>query len=85
MQGDQEKKLGLSYSQELMDRSKMSEIPRMQVDFYNFIVMPAFQILYDFLGDAVLPWRQAIQSNLEKWKELKESGIPYHFESRILE
>jgi hypothetical protein len=80
LQGDEEKRLGLPYSAEIMDRSKQSEIPRMQVDFYNFIVLPAYQILYSFLGEEVKPWLEAIQRNLHEWKNLKDSGVPYVLE-----
>ncbi len=37
LQGDEEMRMGLPFSAELMDRKKLPEIPRMQVDFYNFI------------------------------------------------
>ena len=77
LQGDQERKLGLGYSSEIMDRSKMAEIPRMQVDFLKFVVIPAFEILYDFLGDAISPWMKTLNQNLNQWKEMETAGIPY--------
>jgi cAMP and cAMP-inhibited cGMP 3',5'-cyclic phosphodiesterase 10 len=52
-QGDQEKSLNIPYTSELTDRSKQSEIPRMQVGFYNFVVIPAFESLYSILGEPV--------------------------------
>jgi cAMP and cAMP-inhibited cGMP 3',5'-cyclic phosphodiesterase 10 len=76
-QGDEEKKLGLGYSSEIMDRSKMGEIPRMQVDFLKVIVLPAFAILYDFLGEPISPWIDSLNDNLNNWKSLETSGIPY--------
>ena len=76
-QGDEEKKLGLGFSSEIMDRSKMAEIPRMQVDFLKVIVVPAFEILYDFLGDSISPWVDSLKENMNRWKELESSGIPY--------
>lgn len=76
-QGDEEKRLGLPYSSEIMDRSKMSQIPRMQVEFLKAIVMPAFSILYDFLGEPISPWIKILNENLSKWQELEDSGIPY--------
>lgn len=85
LQGDEEKKLGLNYSSELMDRSNISEIPRMQIDFYHFCVLPAYEILYLFLGEPVKPWLDAIKYNITCWKAIKDSGEPYYFESQKLE
>lgn len=76
-QGDEERKLGLPYSSEIMDRSNMSQIPRMQVDFLKHIVMPAFSILYDFLGESISPWIKSLTENSSKWQELQNSGTPY--------
>ena len=83
LQGDQERKLGLKYSAELMDRSKMPEIPRMQVDFYSFIVIPAFEILYGFLGAPVKPLYDSVIENQGQWRKLKDLGVPYHFDSKF--
>ncbi|KAH9245060.1 hypothetical protein BASA81_017477 [Batrachochytrium salamandrivorans] len=77
LQGDEELRLGLRLSGELMDRNKTAEIPRMQVDFYNFVVIPAFDCLYGLLGDSVQIMREGVIDNRAKWKDLKDSGIPY--------
>ena len=53
----------------------------MQVDFYKFIAVPAFEMLHGFLGEPVKPLLDSVILNCEKWTELKESGIPYFFES----
>ncbi|KAL2918075.1 3',5'-cyclic-nucleotide phosphodiesterase [Polyrhizophydium stewartii] len=78
-QGDEEKRLGMRLSGELMDRAKMPEIPRMQLDFYNFVVTPAFEQLFGLLGEPVKALLDAVMANRAKWKELKESGVPYKF------
>lgn len=77
-QGDEERKLGLAYSSEIMDRSKMNQVPRMQVEFLKLIVMPAFEILYDFLGESISPWIKSLSQNLGKWMDLENSEIPYN-------
>jgi cGMP-dependent 3',5'-cyclic phosphodiesterase len=76
-QGDEEKKLGLPYSSEIMDRSKMNQVPRMQVEFLKHIVVPAFETLYDFLGESISPWIESLDENLRKWQQLENSGTPY--------
>ncbi len=85
LQGDQERKLGLKYSAELMDRTKMADIPRMQVDFYSFIVIPAFEILYSFLGESVKPLYDSVIENQNQWRKLKDLGVPYSFETKIMD
>ena len=62
-QGDQERSLGIPYTSELTDRSKQSEIPRMQVGFYNFVVIPAFDTLYSILGQPVKNLLDACKEN----------------------
>jgi hypothetical protein len=76
-QGDQEKALGLRYSQELMDRSKMPEIPRMQVSFFQFIVVPAFNQLQAVFGNPVNLLIESVSVNKSKWEELRDNGIEY--------
>ncbi|KAI8925946.1 hypothetical protein BC831DRAFT_400568 [Entophlyctis helioformis] len=78
-QGDEEKRLGMRLSAELMDRDKTPEIPRMQYDFYNFIVVPAYEQLFGFLGERVKPQYDAVLANKAKWKDLKDSGVAYKF------
>ena len=78
-QGDEEHRLGLRISAEIMDRTKMGEIPRMQSDFYNFVVMPAFDLLKGFLGDQVKNLHDGVTTNHKRWKALADSKIKYKF------
>jgi hypothetical protein len=78
-QGDQEKALGLNYSSELVDRSKMPEIPRMQVGFYKFVVSPAFELLHSVFGQKVLDMCQSVRYNEQQWVKLNESKLQFKF------
>ncbi len=62
-QGDEEQRLGMNYTSELTDRSKATEIPRMQVGFYNFVVIPAFEALQSLLGEPVSHLLQVCKNN----------------------
>ncbi|KAI8911140.1 hypothetical protein EDD86DRAFT_189657 [Gorgonomyces haynaldii] len=79
VQGDQEKALGVPYSSELMDRAKASEIPRMQLGFYSFVVMPAFETLYQVFGEGTKHVLDSVEKNKKNWQTMKESGQPYTF------
>jgi hypothetical protein len=68
--------MGLIISQE-MDRSKMSEIPKMQVAFYEFIVIPAFKLLHDIFGKQGKSFIDTILANKSKWEELRDNGTKY--------
>jgi 3'5'-cyclic nucleotide phosphodiesterase len=72
-QGDQELGLGLRLSAELMDRAKMPDIPRMQVGFYKFIVVPAFDTLKDVFGKHVAELHESVKVNLAKWEDLRNN------------
>jgi hypothetical protein len=78
-QGDQEKALGLKFSAELVDRAKMPEIPRMQVGFYKFVVMPAYDLLYQVFQKNVKELHDSVKQNQANWQELHDSGKPYVF------
>ncbi len=79
-QGDAERKLGLPYSANLMDRSNINQIPKMQDDFFNVIVLPAFELL-----QKCLPETEALLKNIRlnhtKWKELLETKTAYQIEA----
>lgn len=62
-QGDKEQKLGIPFTSELTDRSKAGEIPRMQVGFYDFVVIPAFQTLHSILGEPVKKMLESCEAN----------------------
>lgn len=49
----------------------------MQVGFYNFIVLPAYETLHGVFGDPVIDLVGSINKNLAKWKELENSGTKY--------
>jgi GAF domain-containing protein len=80
-QGDKEKEMGMPYSSELTDRSKKSEIPRMQVGFFNFVVIPAFECLYKVMGEPTKHLLDAVLKNRDEWDKLQEGGTPYGYES----
>lgn len=74
-QGDEEQKLGLPYSSELTNRNNAKEIPRMQVGFYNNVVIPAFESLYSILGAPVKEMLTGCLANQKEWERLKDSGL----------
>lgn len=76
-QGDEEQKLGLPYTSELTNRGNAKEIPRMQIGFYNFVVIPAFESLHLLLGSPVKDLLSKCTTILKEWEKLKDSGIPY--------
>ncbi|KAI8902955.1 hypothetical protein BC833DRAFT_4356 [Globomyces pollinis-pini] len=77
LQGDEEKKMGLPYSADLMNREKEPEIPRMQVDFMNFVVIPAFECLQSMLGEPVTHLVDGVKKNCDNWRELMNASGPY--------
>ncbi|KAJ3314105.1 cGMP-specific 3',5'-cyclic phosphodiesterase [Boothiomyces sp. JEL0838] len=78
LQGDEEKRLGMPYSSELTNRNNASEIPRMQVGFYDFVVIPAFDLLIKFLDHSIIKELHSnILVNKAKWQELHASNTKY--------
>ena len=75
-QGDEERRLGLPLSANLMDRNNVHEIPSMQVGFYTGIVTPAFELLSGIFPQTKTLLEQ-VQNNFNHWKELLDSGIKY--------
>lgn len=80
-QGEKEKELGLPYSAELVDRAKMKEIPRMQIGFYKFVVLPAFETLSGVFATSKVcqEMNDSVKENLSRWEELQTSGASYSF------
>ncbi|KAJ3048390.1 cGMP-specific 3',5'-cyclic phosphodiesterase, partial [Rhizophlyctis rosea] len=76
VQGEEERRMNLPYSAELMDRSKSVEIPRMQLGFMDFIVRPAYELLDKMLDGVTGQLMDAVKRNMEEWRKLKESGEP---------
>ncbi|KAJ3323631.1 hypothetical protein HDU76_013604 [Blyttiomyces sp. JEL0837] len=81
-QGDEEIKLGLTYSSELVNRANEPQIPRMQVDFYTNIVTPAFETLEAVMGEQVQFLMNRVRENEQKWKSLRDSGTPYKISTK---
>ncbi|KAJ3323585.1 cGMP-specific 3',5'-cyclic phosphodiesterase [Boothiomyces sp. JEL0866] len=78
LQGDEEKRLGMPYSSELTNRDNASDIPRMQVGFYNFVVIPAFDLLLKFIDHQIVKeFHSNILVNKSKWQELHDSKAKY--------
>ncbi|KAI9333274.1 hypothetical protein BDR26DRAFT_806005 [Obelidium mucronatum] len=76
-QGDEEKKLGLPISADIMNRENEHQIPKMQVDFYKFIVFPAFQIFNGIIGEKSNHLMEEVKNNAKHWAELAENGVKY--------
>ncbi|KAJ3142019.1 hypothetical protein HK100_003882 [Physocladia obscura] len=76
-QGEQEKKLGLPFSAEIMNRENESQIPRMQVDFYKHIVLPAFDIFHGIVGSKSDKLLIEVNNNAKNWADLAGSGMNY--------
>ena len=66
-QGDAEKELGLEVSF-LCDRDTV-EIPKSQVGFINFAIMPLFMVLVEKIPE-MDPMIKNINENRSKWEEL---------------
>lgn len=77
-QGDEELKLGLPISANLMDRKNMPEIPSMQVGFFNAIVIPAFELMAATVPETEI-LSESVKQNLMKWKELLDEKVHYEF------
>jgi hypothetical protein len=75
-QGDEERRLGLPISANLMDRNNMHEIPSMQVGFFTAIVTPAFELLAGTLPKTKV-LLDAVKDNYVQWKNLLESKVQY--------
>eukprot|EP00049_Salpingoeca_infusionum_P017470 m.353088 g.353088 ORF g.353088 m.353088 type:complete len:607 (-) comp16680_c0_seq1:195-2015(-) len=78
-QGDLEKALGTSSEelQDLMNRQKLAELPKMQLGFMDFVASPVYKTLGVHFPDlAVLP--TLVQQNYDAWKALMERG-PYTY------
>ncbi|KXS17649.1 HD-domain/PDEase-like protein [Gonapodya prolifera JEL478] len=76
MQGDQERKMGLPISANVVDRNNEKEIPKMQRGFFEFIVEPAYVMLSHSIKES-LPLLEAVRENKRRWTEWAERGITY--------
>ncbi|KAJ3289103.1 hypothetical protein HDU79_004304 [Rhizoclosmatium sp. JEL0117] len=76
-QGDEEKKLGLPISADIMNRENEPQIPKMQVDFYKFIVFPAFEIFNGIVGPKCDHLMNEVKNNATNWAQLAENGVKY--------
>ncbi|KAJ3275142.1 cGMP-specific 3',5'-cyclic phosphodiesterase [Terramyces sp. JEL0728] len=78
LQGDEEKRLGMPFSSELTNRENSTDIPRMQVEFYNFVVIPAFSLLSKFIDHQIVKeFHSSILENKAKWQELHDNKTRY--------
>ncbi|KAJ3117849.1 hypothetical protein HDU96_005226 [Phlyctochytrium bullatum] len=73
-QGDEERKLGLPYSSDVMNRANESQIPKLQVEFYDHIVNPAFETLNIVLDNSAEFIYTRVRQNHENWKRLRDSN-----------
>ncbi|KAJ3389913.1 hypothetical protein HDU84_008159 [Entophlyctis sp. JEL0112] len=80
LQGDQEKRLGVPFTAEIMNRENEPRIPKMQVDFYEHIVLPAFSIFCGLAGPKTHKLIDDVTINAKKWADLAASGVPYKVE-----
>jgi cAMP-specific phosphodiesterase 4/calcium/calmodulin-dependent 3',5'-cyclic nucleotide phosphodiesterase len=70
-QGDREAKLGMPEKSFLMDREK-DGASETQIGFFDFVVLPLFRELTGSFPLAQ-PMCSAVESNYQKWKEIKEA------------
>ncbi|KAJ3030805.1 UNVERIFIED_CONTAM: hypothetical protein HDU68_007722 [Siphonaria sp. JEL0065] len=82
-QGDEEKKLGLPFSADIMNRENEFQIPKMQVDFYKFIVFPAFQIFHGIIGPKGNHLMDEVNNNSKHWAELAQNSVKYKIKAHL--
>jgi 3'5'-cyclic nucleotide phosphodiesterase len=75
-QGDLEAKQGLEKSP-FMDRAKHHELPKQQLGFFDFLVVPMWTTLLDICRTEKVmdTCRQKLHSNRAQWNRLHESGM----------
>lgn len=72
-QGDLEKALGANELQDLMNRNKVGDLPKMQVGFIDFVAGPVYESLGKHFEEfAVLD--QEAKRNKRDWEALKDKG-----------
>merc|ERR1711920_852006 len=70
-QGDREKELGLE-PMALYDRIKSPPIPKAQLGFLNFVIVPYWKYLFQILGtEGSEPMSKCLKANLVAWQALK--------------
>ena len=70
LQGDREKQLNLAISVG-MDRVNPDPLPKFQIGFIDFLVLPLFLQLAEFLPGN--PWLEVLASNRSTWNSLLQS------------
>ena len=71
-QGDKEKKLGVKVGP-FMDRNKIKEVPKQQVGFFNFLVLPMWDaFLKSFPPKVLRECRSALESNSMSWVQIAD-------------
>lgn len=73
VQGDQEKLQGIEPIA-LFDRDKAPPLPKGQIGFINFVVLPTWKPLNEALGQASAVPDYYLEENAKKWEELAQSG-----------
>jgi hypothetical protein len=53
------------------------ETLEIQVDFYKAIVVPAFNLMFNVIGDPVKFMWEGVKDNESQWIKLKENGVVY--------
>ncbi|EGD82484.1 hypothetical protein PTSG_11971 [Salpingoeca rosetta] len=78
-QGDLERALGAKTDdlQDLMNRQKVSELPKMQVGFIDFVAKPVYDSLGDHFEDLKV-LRAEVERNRRDWEAMRDKG-PYQF------
>ncbi|KAJ3048826.1 High affinity cAMP-specific 3',5'-cyclic phosphodiesterase 7A, partial [Rhizophlyctis rosea] len=72
MQGEEEKRKGVPISP-MMDREK-TDIPKCQIGFIDFIILPLFEAWSGFMLEDLDPLIANIQNNKAYWKAQAEAG-----------
>eukprot|EP00045_Choanoeca_perplexa_P003585 m.32088 g.32088 ORF g.32088 m.32088 type:complete len:626 (+) comp12122_c0_seq1:69-1946(+) len=82
-QGDLEKALGTSSAelQDLLNRQKVADLPKMQIGFLDFVAGPVYETLGKQFTDLEV-LRSELDRNRRDWVSLQEAG-PYEFVTPI--
>eukprot|EP00730_Choanoeca_flexa_P004391 TRINITY_DN11680_c0_g1_i6.p1 TRINITY_DN11680_c0_g1~~TRINITY_DN11680_c0_g1_i6.p1 ORF type:complete len:616 (+),score=113.90 TRINITY_DN11680_c0_g1_i6:157-2004(+) len=82
-QGDLEKALGTSPEelQDLLNRQKVADLPKMQIGFLDFVAGPVYETLGKQFEDLAI-LRRELERNRKDWVTLQEAG-PYEFVTPI--
>ena len=72
--GDRERAKGLSTISPFCDRTTDTNIPKMQIGFFNFVCTPFYAVVADLVDPDMAPLER-LRNNLNQWQvESKQSS-----------